>query len=268
MAELSAELEGKIALLAGKLAEARAEQAASAAENARLLDEVQANQRALAESLEQQTATNDVLGVISRSPANLQPVFEMIAERSVPLCDAEFSVVFRFDGASIHLVAQHGLSRVGYEAMANSYPMPPGPSSTTSRAVMSGKVEQIPDVLVDPDYQLGDVAKNVNARSLVAVPMLKNGRAIGAINVGRSRPGLFPARQIELLKAFADQAVIAIENVRLFDEVQARNRELAESLEQQTATSEILHVISKSPTDIEPVLSAVAASAAQPLRCL
>jgi len=263
VAELSAELEGKIALLAGKLAEARAEQAASAAENARLLDEVQANQRALAESLEQQTATNDVLGVISRSPANLQPVFEMIAERSVPLCDAEFSVVFRFDGASIHLVAQHGLSRVGYEAMAHSYPMPPGPSSTTSRAVMSGKVEQIPDVLVDPDYQLGDVAKNVNARSLVAVPMLKNGRAIGAINVGRSRPGFFPARQIELLKAFADQAVVAIENVRLFDEVQARNRELAESLEQQTATSEILHVISKSPTDIEPVLSAVAASAAR-----
>ena len=190
MAEFSAELEGKIALLAGKLAEARAEQAASAAENARLLDEVQANQRALAESLEQQTATNDVLGVISRSPANLQPVFEMIAERSVPLCDAEFSVVFRFDGASIHLVAQHGLSRVGYEAMAHSYPMPPGPSSTTSRAVMSGKVEQIPDVLVDPDYQLGDVAKNVNARSLVAVPMLKNGRAIGAHQCRRIAPRL------------------------------------------------------------------------------
>ena len=263
MAESSAELEAKVARLANELSEARAEQVAIAIENARLFDEVQARNRELAESLEQQTASNDVLSVISSSPTDLQPVFDMIAERSARLCDAEFCVVFRFDGALIHFVAEHGLSTAGYDAMTRAYPMPPGRSSTTSRAVMSGKLEQIPDVQADPDYAIGDVAKAVNARSITSVPMLKNGHVIGAINVARSRPGLFAAGQIALLQSFADQAVIAIENVRLFDEVQARNREVTEALEQQTATGAILRVIAASPTDIQPVLDAVAESAAQ-----
>ena len=207
-----------------------ADQAVIAIENVRLFDEVQARNQALTESLEQQTATNDILSVISSSPTDLQPVFDMIAERSARLCDAEFCAVFRFDGELIHFVAEHGLSAEGRAAMARTYPIPPGRNSTTSRAVMSGKVEQIPDVQADPDYAMADVAKAVNARSITAVPMLKNNRAIGAINISGSRPGFFAARQIALLQTFADQAVIAIENVRLFDEVQARTRDLGEAL--------------------------------------
>ena len=126
MAESSAELEGKIALLAGELAEARAEQAATAIENARLFDDVQARIRELAESLEQQTATNDVLSVISSSPTDLQPVFDMIAERSARLCHAEFCAVYRFDGELIHFVSEYGLSPEGREAIVGAYPMPPG----------------------------------------------------------------------------------------------------------------------------------------------
>ena len=227
-----------------------ADQAAIAIENVRLFEEVHARNRALTESLEQQTATNDVLSVISSSPTDLQPVFDMIAERSARLCEAEFCVVFRFDGELIHFVAEHGLSPVGHEAMTRAYPMPPGRGGTSARAVMSGKVEQIPDVDEDPYYAISNVAKAVNARSITAVPMLKNNRVIGVINVARSRPGLFAARQIALLQTFADQAVIAIENVRLFDEVQARTAELGEALQQQTATADVLKV--DQPFDVRP----------------
>ena len=122
-----------------------ADQAAIAIENVRLFEEVHARNRQLIESLEQQTATNDILSVISSSPTNLQPVFDMIAERSARLCDAEYCVVFRFDGELIHFVAEHGLSAEGHEAMVRAYPIPPGRGATVSRAVMSGEIEQIPD---------------------------------------------------------------------------------------------------------------------------
>ncbi|ESZ19638.1 MULTISPECIES: GAF domain-containing protein [unclassified Mesorhizobium] len=243
------------------LVETFADQAVIAIQNVRLFEEVQARNRALTASLEQQTATNDILSVISSSPTDVQPVFDMIAEASARLCEAEFSAVFRYDGALIHFVAQHGLSPAGYQAMSGAYPLSPGRSGATARAVLSGNVEQIPDVYEDPDYALGDVVTAVTARSIAAVPMLKNGQAIGAIAVAGSEPGLFPAQQIALLQTFADQAVIAVENVRLFDEVQARTAELGETLRQQTAIADVLKVISRSTFDLQAVLGALAATA-------
>src|SRR5262249_29631341 len=122
--------------------------------------------------------------------------------------------------------------------------------------LIEGKVVQIPDVLNDPDYALGDVIKKVGARTMLGVPLLREGSPVGVIVLTRRAVQPFSEKQIELVTTFADQAVIAIENVRLFDEVQARTRELSESLEQQTATSEVLGVISKSPGDLEPVFQA------------
>src|SRR4029077_1634375 len=137
------------------------------------------------------------------------------------------------------------------------YPIPPGRASAAARAVLTGTVAEICDVEADPDYAHGDDAKTVGFRSLLAVPMLKDGHALGAIVIARTQTGPFPEPQIELLRTFADQAVIAIQNVRLFDEVQARTEDLAESLQQQTATADVLKVISSSPGELEPVFQAM-----------
>lgn len=240
-----------------------ADQAVIAIENARLFDEVEARNRDLSESLERQTAMSEILSVISSSPTDAQPVFETIAESAARLCNARFCAVYRFDGELIHFVAQHGYSPEAIEIQRRAFPMPPGRASGASRAILSGAVEQIPDVTADPDYRIVDTARANNNSSVLAVPILRDGRPVGSINIGRHEKGNFPSRQIELLRTFADQAVIAIENVRLFDEVQARNRELTESLERQTAMSDILRVISSSPTNVQPVFETIAESAAR-----
>src|SRR5262249_39568615 len=139
----------------------------------------------------------------------------------------------------------------------------PGRASAAARSILSGTVEEIPDVHADPDYGHRDTAKIIDYRSIVAVPMVKEGRPIGTLAIARSQTGRFPDWQIKLLKTFADQAVIAIENVHLFDEVQARSRELTETLEYQTATSDVLNVISRSPSDVQPVFDMIAESAAR-----
>jgi two-component system, NtrC family, sensor kinase len=213
------------------------------------------------EALEQQAATTEVLRVIARSPSDTQPVFDTIVTSASRLCKARFCWVFRFDGKLIHFAAEHGLSPEYMEAIRRSYPIPPGRASAAARAVLTGTVAEIPDVQADPDYAHGDGAKTMDFRSLLAVPMLKDGHALGAVVIARTQTGRFPERQIQLLRTFADQAVIAIENVRLFEAEQQRTRELRESLERQTATSEVLKVISSSPGELEPVFQTLLGNA-------
>ncbi len=226
-----------------------ADQAALAIENVRLFNETK-------EALEQQTATAEVLEVISSSPTDVQPVFDAIAERATKLCDAKIGGVARFDGELVHLVAYHGASREAEATMRASFPMKPGRGAITARAVSERVPVQIPDVLADPDYELKDATRQAGFRGGLGVPMLREGQVVGAIAVFREEPGAFPDKQVKLLQTFADQAVIAIENVRLF-------KETKEALEQQTAISEILRVISSSPTDVQPVLEAIAERAAR-----
>jgi GAF domain-containing protein len=236
-----------------------ASQAVIAIENARLFDEVRTRNRELTESLEQQTATSEILRVISRSPTDLEPVYNAIAKSAVRLCGALMCCVLRFDGDLMHLVAQHNLGLEGLEVFQRTYPLPPSEDKINGQALLERRAVNVADVLAEYRSPIGQ--RELKYRSVLAVPMLRDGAAIGSIGVSRIEPGLFSDKQVELLQTFADQAVIAIENVRLFDEVQARTRALSESLEQQTATSEVLGVISSSPGELEPVFQAMLANA-------
>ncbi len=227
-----------------------------------LYQEIEARNRELTDALEQQTATSEILRVISSSTTDIQPVFDVLAENAARLCAADISLVYGFDGKLMSLGAHKGLTPDDLAATYKSFPMPPDRGSAGGRAILSGTVEEIPNTSEDAEYMRGIFARIVNT-SVLAVPMMRDGIAIGAIAVDRKQTGKFAARQIELLKTFADQAVIAIENVRLFEEVQASNRDLSEALEQQTATGAILRAIAASPTDIQPVLNAVSESAAK-----
>ena len=239
-----------------------ADQAVIAIENVRLFEEVQAQRREVTEALEHQTATSEVLNVISRSPTNAQPVFDAIVESASRLCDAVFSVVWRYDGNLLHYAASHNFTPEVLDLIIKTYPKPPDRSVVAGRAILDGRIAHVPDMLADPAYA-HELALAGNWRASVAVPMLRDGKPVGAISVGKAEAVPFSERQIQLLTIFADQAVIAMENVRLFDEVQARTDDLSELLQQQTATADVLKVISRSAFDLRAVLQTLVESAAR-----
>ena len=220
-------------------------------------DQLAQKQRELIEARELQAASAQVLHIISTSPKDVQPVFDAIAESAVRLCKGQFSFVLRFDNDVLRFGASHGLTPEGLEAFRRELPRPADEGTASGRAILQRAIIQIPDVLADPVYGVLRFAQSVTYRSLVSVPMLRDEDPIGAITVGRAQVGMFSEALIALLKTFADQAVIAIENVRLFEAEQQRTRELTESLEQQTATADVLKVISSSPGELEPVFQAM-----------
>lgn len=234
-----------------------ADQAVIAIENARLFQALDSRTRELAEALEYQKAISNVLAAISRSPGSIAPVCDAIAETAMELCLALDATVLLRDGEGLRLAAYRG--GLKFDAIR----LPLDRSYVAGRCVADGETVQCADLLAAAaDYPLGvELARRMGFRTAMAVPLLRDGAAIGCILVRRGDVEPFAPRQIDLLRTLADQAVIAIRNVQLFEEVQARTTALQESLEYQTATSRVLGVISRSPNDVAPVLEAIAATA-------
>ncbi len=248
-----------------------ADQAVIAIENVRLFTELREKNEALtvahaqvSETLEQQTATAEILRVISSSPTDAQPVFDVIVERAVRLCGARFGRVYRFDGGVIQMVAGHGISPVGLGEFQRIFPRPASDDTLAGRVILSRQPAFVQDIERDEGVPALSrrMIQALGTRSQITIPMLRAGEPIGAMTLGWAEPEAFDEQQIALVKTFADQAVIAIENVRLFKELQARTDELTRSVDQLTALGEISRAVS-STLDVETVLQTIVSRASQ-----
>jgi signal transduction histidine kinase len=244
------------------LLETFADQAVIAIENVRLFKELEARNRDLTEALEQQTATAEILRVISASPTDIDPVLDTVAQTAARLCEAVDAAIHRLDGDRLRIAAHFGPIPLARAVLDEGMLLDAG--LVTGRSVLEARSVHVPDLASAEEFPLGrDYARRLGYRTTLAVPLLRQGAALGAIVVRREQVRPFTESQVELLQTFAAQAVIAIENVRLFTELQTSNHGLRTALDTQTATSDILRVISGTRTDVQPVFQAIVDSAAR-----
>ena len=239
-----------------------ADQAVIAIENVRLFDEVQAKTDDLPSRCSSRPPLRTCLKVISRSTFDLQPVLDTLLETAARLCETRFGFIFKRDGDEYRLAATHGIS-AKFARWLNENPPAMTRGTVGGRTVIDKRIVHVHDVLADPDYQEVEGQSQGGYRTVLGVPLLRGDEAIGAFTLAHMVVKPFTEKQIELVTTFADQAVIAIENVRLFEQVQARTEDLRESLQQQTATAEVLKVISRSAFDLQTVLDTLTESAAR-----